>query len=116
AYLKANACLENMQPKDTQLDWTKYIQIYHNQDKVTNEEDNLKDALQALPKEKKRLRSNKTHYSPADTDARIAKKKGKPSNLYHLASMSVDTFRHVITGPRGLIFSQILLMKKILVT
>lgn len=97
AYIEANACIESMQPKDTQLDWQKYVQILKNQDKPPPRENPVSDTLQALPKEKKRNRSNKTHYSPADPDARIAKKHGKPCRLYHLASISVDTFRHVIT-------------------
>lgn len=97
AYIEANACLESMQPKDTQLDWQKYVQILRNQDKPSHRENHAADTLQALPMEKKRNRSNKTHYSPADPDARIAKKQGKPCRLYHLASMSVDTFQHVIT-------------------
>ncbi|WPP51963.1 IS1182 family transposase [Catalinimonas niigatensis] len=98
AYVEANACLENMQAKDTQLDWQKYIQIFKSQDPCTTKEfSSNTDTMYALPKEKKRLRSNKSHYSPADPDSRMAKKKGKPCKLYHLASMSVDTFKHVIT-------------------
>jgi len=42
-------------------------------------------------------RSNKTHYSPADPDARIATKPGKPCRMNYLAQTSVDTASHVIT-------------------
>ena len=98
AYVEANACLDKMQPKDTQLDWPDHNKIIKNEDNSAPDLLGLSLSLTALPQEeKKRLRSNKTHYSPADPDARIAKKQGKPSRLYHLASLSVDTFRHVIT-------------------
>lgn len=101
AYVQANACIEHMQPKDTQLDWKEYVQVIRNQEKPTATANSSSDILQALPKEERRKRSNKTHYSPADGDARMAKKKGKPCRLYHLASMSVDTFKHVITHIRA---------------
>lgn len=41
---------------------------------------------------------NKTHYSPTDSDARIATKPGKPSQLNYLGQVSVDTAHHVITN------------------
>jgi hypothetical protein len=44
-----------------------------------------------------RLLSNHTHYSPADPEARIAYKRGKPRQLTYRASVSVDAARHVIT-------------------
>jgi hypothetical protein len=44
-----------------------------------------------------RLLSNHTHYSPADPEARIAYKRGKPRQLTYRANVSVDTTRHVIT-------------------
>ena len=95
AYVEANACLENMRPKDTQLDWKKYVQVIRNQNKSTAIENPSSDTLHALPIEKKRLRSNTTHFSPADGDARIAKKRGKPCRLYHLASMAVAGTRWI---------------------
>ena len=41
--------------------------------------------------------SNKTHYSPTDSDARIAVKPGKPRELYYNGQIAVDTAHHVIT-------------------
>jgi transposase len=46
---------------------------------------------------KKKGVSNKTHYSPADPDARLTKKPGKPMNLYYRSQVSVDTASHFIT-------------------
>lgn len=47
--------------------------------------------------EKGKFLSNKTHYSPADPDARIAVKPGKPRELYYSGQIAVDTGKHVIT-------------------
>jgi transposase len=46
---------------------------------------------------KARLLSNKTHYSPADPDARISVKPGKARALNYLCSLAVDTARGVIS-------------------
>jgi hypothetical protein len=43
------------------------------------------------------LVSNLTHYSPANPEARIAYKTGKPRILAYLASVGVDVARQVIT-------------------
>jgi hypothetical protein len=53
--------------------------------------------LQAAPTKPGQLFSNFTHYSPADPDARIAYKIGKPRQLAYRASVSVDSAQHVIT-------------------
>jgi transposase len=53
--------------------------------------------LQAAPTKPGRLFSNFTHYSPADPEARIAYKTGKPRQLAYRASVSVDAAQHVIT-------------------
>jgi transposase len=44
-----------------------------------------------------RLLSNKTHYSPADPDARISLKPGKARALNYLCSVAVDTAKGVIS-------------------
>nr|WP_246601981.1 hypothetical protein [Hymenobacter profundi] len=46
---------------------------------------------------KARLLSNKTHYSPADPEARISVKPGKARALNYLCSLAVDTAQGVIT-------------------
>ena len=44
-----------------------------------------------------RLLSNKTHYSPADPDARISVKPDKARALNYLCSLAVDTAKGVIS-------------------
>jgi hypothetical protein len=46
---------------------------------------------------KARLLSNKTHYSPADPEARISVKPGKARALNYLCSLAVDTAQGVIS-------------------
>lgn len=36
-------------------------------------------------------RNNRTHISMSDADAKLTEKQGKPSRLYYLSSMAVDT-------------------------
>jgi hypothetical protein len=50
----------------------------------------------AGPTKPGQLVSNLTHYSPADPEARIAFKTGKPRILSYLASVGVDVARQVI--------------------
>lgn len=42
-------------------------------------------------------RSNQTHFSPSDPDARMSYKPGKVTKLNYLGQVSVDTAHHVIT-------------------
>ena len=44
-----------------------------------------------------RYTSNKTHYSPTDSDARISVKPSKIRRLNYYSQLSVDTANHVIT-------------------
>ncbi|MFC5537769.1 hypothetical protein ACFPQ1_25875 [Rhodocytophaga aerolata] len=54
-------------------------------------------ALAKTDKPKSCARNNRSHISMSDADAKLSQKAGKPSRLYYLSSMSVDTYRHVIT-------------------
>lgn len=45
-----------------------------------------------------RFLSNHTHYSPTDSDARIAVKPGKARQMTYFGQISVDDSNHVITG------------------
>ncbi|MDO1451667.1 transposase [Rhodocytophaga aerolata] len=54
-------------------------------------------ALEKTAKPKSCPRNNRTHISMSDADAKLTQKAGKPSRVYYLSSMSVDTYRHVIT-------------------
>jgi hypothetical protein len=54
-------------------------------------------ALEKIDKPIKKGRNNATHQSLTDADARINQKPGKPSRLYYLSTMAVDSYKHVIT-------------------
>jgi hypothetical protein len=46
----------------------------------------------------RRKRSNKTHTSASDPDARMARKPGKPTDMYYHGQISVDSQHGVIVG------------------
>jgi transposase len=46
----------------------------------------------------RRKRSNKTHASASDPDARMARKPGKPTDMYYHGQISVDSQHGVIVG------------------
>lgn len=46
----------------------------------------------------RRKRSNKTHLSATDPDARMARKPGKPTDMYYHGQISVDSQHGVIVG------------------
>ena len=54
-------------------------------------------ALERTIKPIKKGRNNATHQSLTDADARINHKPGKPTRLYYLSTMAVDSYKHVIT-------------------
>ncbi len=54
-------------------------------------------AMEKTTKPKSCARNNRSHISMSDADAKLSQKTGKPSRLYYLSSMAVDTYHHVIT-------------------
>jgi hypothetical protein len=54
-------------------------------------------SIEKTDQPKSRPRNNRSHISMSDVDAKLTEKRGKPSRLYYLSSMAVDTYRHVIT-------------------
>ena len=89
AYVKANASLDNIIPKEI-LDGTNdYLK-----DLTTNDD----EETLSKGKKKKKTMSNRDWMSPADPDARISKKKHKPYGLNYSGQISVDTSSHVICG------------------
>jgi hypothetical protein len=48
-------------------------------------------AIEKTEKPKSCSRNNRSHISMSDADAKLSQKAGKPSRLYYLSSMSVDT-------------------------
>jgi hypothetical protein len=98
--IKANASMESLLEKEVLADSA----IYSRELKDNEEDDNI-DKTRKMPIIKSKderfgkgkKRNNKTHYSPADPDSRIATKPGKPYQLNYLGQVSVDTGSHVIT-------------------
>lgn len=87
--IKANASMESLLEKEILDDVTTYS-------KELNEDE--AEVISMKPGgEKGKGRNNKTHYSPADSDARISTKPGKPFNLNYLGQLSVDTESYIIT-------------------
>jgi len=103
AYVKANASMSGLKPKSAL--WRADAPVASaSAPRLTGSATHLQQvqrmhALQLRQTTPKtgRLLSNHTHYSPADPEARIAYKRGKPRQLTYRASVSVDAARHVIT-------------------
>lgn len=58
---------------------------------------NNTDVKKKTTPDKLRKRTNKSHFSPSDPDARMSYKPGKVTRLNYLGQVSVDTAHHVIT-------------------
>lgn len=102
AYIHANASMDSLVEKDVLDDASKYSKELN---------DNVEDASMCIipisKKTAKRLfdksmpvekRSNKTHSSISDPEARISFRPGKAYRLTYTSQVSVDTSKHVITG------------------
>jgi hypothetical protein len=48
-------------------------------------------AIEKTEEPKSCTRNNRSHISMSDIDAKLSQKTGKPSRLYYLSSMAVDT-------------------------
>ncbi len=88
AYVKANASLDNMVPKEILDSTDSYLKELTINDEET----------QPQEQGKKKSMSNHDWISPSDPDARISKKKHKPYGLNYSGQISVDTSSHVICG------------------
>jgi transposase len=87
--MKANASIEGMVEKELENDTRDFFKRL--------EEEAEKEAGKKAPTEKPPKKTNKTHVSPSDPDARLSTKQGKAAKLNHLAQVSVDTGSHLIT-------------------
>lgn len=85
--MKANASLGSMLENEVLMDAALYTK-----ELVENEE-----VIKIKTEEPKQRKTNKTHYSPSDPEAKIAVKPGKPYALSYLGQISVDTSSHIIT-------------------
>lgn len=123
AYINANASLDRMtEIKTVDRDLLDYLADLRKQDLADNvtKEDLIKratknqkdligftksrkrkytqqDGGKKHKKNKRRFFSSATHISTTDSDARVAKKSGKPRMLCYTSTISVDTLQNVIT-------------------
>jgi transposase len=104
AYIKANASMSGLKPKralwlaeETAPAAASTTRLLASAARLQQLRRLQATIWQAAPTKPGQLFSNFTHYSPADPEARIAYKTGKPRQLAYRASVSVDTARHVIT-------------------
>jgi transposase len=102
AYIKANASMNSLQKKEVMDDADAFAdELEKNNDfsdknEIEAKPDNKKE--QAQVKKTGNKTSNKTHFSPTDSDARISVKPGKRCELTYSGHASVDTQQHVITN------------------
>jgi hypothetical protein len=97
AFVEANASTDSLKRKSL-LEW----QLFKGGAKKITLTDLSGDkspfnALTKTDKPKSHPRNNRSHISMSDPEAKLSQKRGKPSRLYYLSSMSVDTYHHVIT-------------------
>lgn len=113
--VKANASLESLEKKRPQLELTKYIKASRKENLVEEikNDANVKGDKKQIEeksgielfsgqkendkKEKRKSCSNEEYTSKTDPDSRIARKPGKPTNLYYTTHYSVDSKANIIT-------------------
>jgi len=86
---KANASMDSLERKTPEYS----IEEYRDKTLLINLPDGSEDGI------KKEKRSNKTHISKRDPDSRIARKPGKPVDLYYKDNISVDPKSGIIIHP-----------------
>lgn len=114
ALIKANASIDSMQRRVIMEDasiWCRQVDFENAEETegATEGEEHAKNdppGLSAVecpdhPASYKRRRSNKTHRSPTDPDARLARKPGKPTDMYYHGQISVDNQHGVIVAGRA---------------
>ncbi|WP_131538555.1 transposase [Pedobacter nototheniae] len=102
AYIHANASMDSLVEREILKDASQYSRELND-----NVEESSMRIVPITKKPTKRLfdksmpmekRSNKTHGSISDPEARISFKPGKAYRLTYTSQVSVDTAKHVITG------------------
>lgn len=101
-FVKANAAMPSMIEREIFEDasaYSKELESNNDEEKPSNVTTTLKDdtASKKVQLDKQAKRTNKTHVSPSDPDARMSYKPGKVTKLNYLSQVSVDTAHHVIT-------------------
>lgn len=110
ALIKANASLDSMQRRVILEDagaWCRQVAAENAEEAKGSGADPGKQVQTSRPtpvelpaeqKKPRRRRSNKTHASVSDPDARMARKPGKPTAMYYHGQISVDDQCGVITA------------------
>lgn len=106
ALVKANASLDSMQRIVIMEDasaWCRQVAAEHADAPTASRQDPSPSGLSVVARSEdssppKRRRSNKTHRSGTDPDARMARKPGKPTDMYYHGQISVDSQCGVITA------------------
>lgn len=108
ALMKANASIDSMQRRVIMEDasaWCRQVSAENPDPPEASARDAARDdesgqlASVELPEEQRpRGRSNNTHCSDTDPDARLGRKPGKPTGMYYHGQVSVDASRGVIVG------------------
>jgi hypothetical protein len=96
AFVEANASMDSLQPKAVPA-WQLSPGEAPLEAATEPRQNQPFTAVEANARPNKPARNNTTYRNLADKDARMAQKPDKPCRLYYLASMAVDTHRHVIT-------------------
>lgn len=99
--LRANASMESLEEKAILKIIDEYADELDN-----NQETPAPTKMEIVPdnedekqvKKERPKRSNKTHFSKTDPEARMATKRGKPYQLTYLGQVCVDTDSHIITN------------------
>lgn len=100
ALIKANASMSSLVEKEVLED----AAAYASELEANTDQESIRSIVPEPVTSKEKVsksqivKSNKTHYSPADEDARISLKPGKPCRLNYLAQTCVDTSSLVITS------------------
>jgi len=107
ALIKANASMDTLIEKQILEDaatYTAELEVNSEQPKAIPLNTPLTELTQAKQRNrsnsyrKGNKRSNQTHCSISDSDARISYKPGKPFKMYYLCQVSVDTSSYLITN------------------
>ena len=101
-FVKANAAMSSMIEREILEDasaYNKELESNSEEERPSDDTVTLKDEVASNKdqSDKPAKRTNKTHVSPSDPDARMSYKPGKVTKLNYLGQVSVDTAHHVIT-------------------
>lgn len=102
-FVKANASMSSIVERQILEDVSSYNKELNeniDDDNASDKQPAVSDKTQVKKKtasDKLNKRSNQSHFSPSDPDARMSYKPGKITRLNYLGQVSVDTAHHVIT-------------------